>query len=845
MFVKWEQFYCVQSSEAVKIRINMEFIRNFENIGSEDISLAGGKGVSLAELTRAGFPVPPGFVILTGAFEFFLEKSGLKGEIGQTEEIYGKILEAPMPPEIEEKAREYFHELGSERVAVRSSATAEDTAEAAWAGQLESYLDIDEAHVIESIKKCWASLYAEKAVRYREQKGINPENISIAVVIQQMVHASFSGVAFSVNPVNPNAGTIIIEAGQGLGISVVSGEISPARYTVTRTPLKIMNKTSGTCSETLPDNSILDLAQTILDIERHFGYPVDVEWVWCEDRFGIVQSRPITSLKNDPDIPKGIWSNVNLAEVIPGLIPPLVSGFVTEILRPCFCKLLGISPESEIIRDIKGRLYWNVSILQKWFTDAVGDYFIMTDLFGGTTGAEKPKMRLSARVKLRLSNFMLKAYIKSYTDDKRFKRMVGSARSVSESYIKRVSTVENPGELLKITDEISSSLGIFMFAALSGILYQTSFYFLFLALCRKWLKGDGNRTAHELVASGGSQLQMVQVFVALWKIGRIFSANSALKERIFKAEDTAEMIRIIQSDDEAYRAWREFSDEYGYRTINEINFSLPRWNEDPSFIFSILKNYSEAPEEMDPARKFARLGETQALKLREMTKALPFPKSYILNNFLRRGRKGLDDRENAKAEFMRILVPLRMAYLKIGTNLVSRNLVNKREDIFMLSPSELKDVVSSGKDIRSLIEERNEIYGKYSRLDMPEFFADVDLKLPVTPLDSTETQSVLKGLAVSHGKIRGTARVINDMTEISRLRPGDILVTDHTDPGWTPVFVTIGGVITNIGGLLSHAAIVAREYGLPAVANVKDATRLIQDGRTIFLDGDTGTISLE
>ncbi len=325
----------------------MEILRDFKAIGKEDAALAGGKGASLGEMINAGISVPPGFVILAGAFEKFLEETDLNVEIDSvlhtvnhqeihtveeaSEKIQALILEAAMPGDIAAEIEAHFKKLGAEFVAVRSSATAEDSSEAAWAGQLDSFLNTTEKNLLENVKKCWASLFTPRAIFYRFEKELHKQKISVAVVVQKMIQSEVSGIAFSVHPVTEDRNQLIIEAGLGLGEAIVSGQITPDSYVVEKSPRRIIDKNvseqerglfkvrpldssrsnleenkssnewralgeSGKAQK-LSDEQILELAGLILHIENHYGFPCDIEWALEKNKFYITQSRPITTLK--------------------------------------------------------------------------------------------------------------------------------------------------------------------------------------------------------------------------------------------------------------------------------------------------------------------------------------------------------------------------------------------------------------------------------------------------------------------------------------------------------------------------------------------------------------------
>lgn len=318
----------------------MTFIKTFQEISKEDASIAGGKGASLGEMTRVGIPVPPGFVLLAHAFEQFLAETDLSAEIDTilhtvdrkemhtiehaSEKIQGLILGAKMPRDIARGIEREFKNLGAKYVAVRSSATAEDSLSAAWAGQLDTYLNTTRASLLQNVQKCWASLFTPRAIFYRFEKDLHRQKISVAVVIQKMVESETSGIAFSVHPVTEDHNQLIIEAGFGLGEAIVSGQITPDSYVVEKEPRRIIDTNVSTqtrglyrspqggnewrdisepksSSQVLSQEKVLELAKLVIHIENHYGFPCDIEWAYEKGSFYIVQSRPITTLKTRQD----------------------------------------------------------------------------------------------------------------------------------------------------------------------------------------------------------------------------------------------------------------------------------------------------------------------------------------------------------------------------------------------------------------------------------------------------------------------------------------------------------------------------------------------------------------
>jgi pyruvate,water dikinase len=310
----------------------MELIRDFKNLTKNDVHLAGGKGASLGEMTLANLPVPEGFVILSTSFDRFLKEANIYEDIDAdlhavdtdkvhtvekaSEKIQATIMSAEMPEDIKQEILKFFKELDSKFVAVRSSATSEDSADAAWAGQLDTFLNTTEEHLLENVKKCWASLFTSRAIFYRYEKNLHNTNISVAVVVQKMIESEISGIAFSVHPVTQDHNQMIIEAGFGLGEAIVSGQITPDSYVVEKEPMLIIDinvsdqkrgifkklpegnewKEINGEKQKLTKEQILELAKVIIKIEKHYKLPQDIEWAVEKNKFYITQSRPITTL---------------------------------------------------------------------------------------------------------------------------------------------------------------------------------------------------------------------------------------------------------------------------------------------------------------------------------------------------------------------------------------------------------------------------------------------------------------------------------------------------------------------------------------------------------------------
>lgn len=846
----------------------MKPVLTLDELSSKDIRLAGGKAASLGEMTGAGFPVPPGFVVTAPVFNSFLEAGNLRPKIdaiiasidgGPTimavteasKNICALFSEATVPAPVVETTLKAFESLGSELVAVRSSATVEDGRTAAWAGQLDSYLNTDKDHLIENIKQCWASLFSPRALMYRLQPGRAAETISVAVIVEQMVPAHVSGVAFSIHPLSTKD-RILIETTRGLGKDLVAGRVSPDRYGIEKTTGRIVERTETGNEPLLSDDEIRALAALVERIEDHYRFPVDIEWAKLNEAFYILQCRPVTTGQSEggkPTPKRVVWSNFNLAEVLPGINPPLVVSFLVGLLQPAVqkIKLFKFPPDTPLLRDIKGRLYFNLTAFEEGFFRALNAKDIsVTKLLGGEQIDQRALSSVPWLTRLKAAVFGLHTLAGSIFYARRFDRYIVEIKHHIDKMGRAVDVTEDLDDLLALEEEITSRITTYAIEGFKLIAFPFSFYFLFSTTARKWLGGVGGQSVHALLSGGGEKVEEIRAFSDLWRIRDLIKSDIALAAEFDEAPIEKAGAVLAQSA-VVCAAFECFMADHGHRQAKELDFSLPRWREDPRFILKMLRNYLAAPDDADPVRKSARVGQRQQELRDEIIRQLPRLKSVIFKRLLHLALTGQRQREVMKSEVVKALAPLRTVLLKIGAVLHKQGLLDSANDIFMFNVDELKALKTAGnrnKERLRPIYQRAADYRTYHLFNLPAVITDLEnIDFETTPT-AAPTAGILTGIAASHGKTSGIARIISSLEDIDRLRPGDILVTDHTDPGWTPIFPTINGVVTNTGGLISHTSIVAREYGLPAVVNVAGATRAIADGEHIFLDGDLGTIKI-
>jgi pyruvate,water dikinase len=862
----------------------MIYVKSLDKLTENDLPQAGSKAVSLARVIKKGIFVPSGFVVLASAFDRFCRIAKIEeairkivdgadpknlAELSKRSAAIGELIaKHPIQNELVSQIDDAFDTLNAVYVAVRSSAAAEDTDLGAAAGQLASFIGIAQPDLNERIKNCWASAFSMGALAYFLKSGVDPQEIKPAVLVQKLVECEVSGVAFS--RISDPAGKerLVIEAGLGLGEAVVSGGISPDRYELNIDPLYIIGKTissqgrmmkrqgnaiawqnvdqSVQATQKLADEQIKWLAQVVLKIEGIFASPRDVEWGFAGGRIAILQCRPIASAGRD-STKKLIWSNVNISEILPGIVLPLVSSTMMFVIEPALRSVLPVKKNETLLRDFKGRLYFNATAIARVLAEKTRIKNFPVELLFGGQGLGQLKMTVAG--KLALASYGAKVFVHSTAAFWKFKAKIGEAVKMAREYERRARAAAELPDLLALESEIAVYSRSVMVGA-STLLYPLTYYFIFIHLCRKWLNDRTGEKANSFLASGSRQVEMLESFEKLWDLSRSIKNDRNLANRFLKAGTISKAEAALAQSRGASAAWQVYLEKYGHRCAGEADFSRPRWKEDASFLINTLKLYLKTSEEADPTSKIEKLAKKKEMLLWETKRLLPGWKFLIFKKTLASAEGVQILREQIKSALIRLLFPLRLVYLKIGSIIMVKGYFRNASDIFFLTREEI-DAVRRGTlavdpDLANLVARRKNSHKRAAGLKMPAVI-EGEPDFPDISMEAASSQAkveTLQGLAVSSGIAQGVARVVERIDDIWKIRPGEILVCDHLDPGWTPVFVVVKGVVSNTGGLLSHASIVAREYGLPVVANVSRATVLIRDGQRIMVDGNRGTVKI-
>ncbi|AEG60307.1 phosphoenolpyruvate synthase [Desulforamulus ruminis] len=869
------------------------YVLGFPEIDKTKLMVVGGKGANLGELSGiAGIPVPDGFCVTTEAYKRIIEPnhefnalleqlSPLKVEDRERiAEISGKIRKViegiTIPKEIDEEITGYLSKLGEkDAYAVRSSATAEDLPTASFAGQQDTYLNImGKDAILKHISKCWASLFTDRAVTYRIQNGFDHRKVHLSVVVQRMVFPQAAGIMFTADPVTSNRKVLSIDASFGLGEALVSGLVNADIYKVREGRIvdkKISTKKlaiyalekGGTeekeieperqNTQTLTDEQILQLERMGRKIETYFGRPQDIEWCLYEDKVYIVQSRPITTLYPAPEVEDGknhVYFSFAHRQMMTEAMRPLGYSFFQE-----FFKLISGSAMIEI----GGRLYIDASrelstpIISKTFVKSIDTVDVLMqkavynilqrkDFIKGLS-REKSSM-IGASVLLRFGIDTLKTYLKN--DHAVVTNLMARDETVMHNLEQRIAKVSG-NELFDFIFHSFEEIKDTVFAGYGAVFagaYATSWINKNM---QKWL---GEKNAADTLAQSVPDNVTSEMGLELLDVADVVRKYPAVIEYFQQAnqETFFEDLAKLEGGKDVSDSIRAYLKKYGMRCSAEIDITRTRWNENPTIlipmILSNIKTFGPGAHRMkfEQGLQEARQKEQDILKRLEQ---LPGGKSKakktkkmisVLRNFA-------GFREYNKYLLVYYLWILKQALMKEADNLVQQGVIRDREDIYYLTFAELRETVRTNRVDANLIAKRKEDYEVFEKLTPPRVITSEGEIISSAYDTDNIPKGALAGVAVSSGIIEGRARVILKMEE-ANIEEGDILVTTFTDPSWTPVFVSIKGLVTEVGGMMTHGAVVAREYGLPAVVSVENATKLIKDGQRIRVNGTEGYVEI-
>src|SRR5438105_12055377 len=859
------------------------YVLDFQEIDQTQVAIVGGKGAQLGELSRIeGIRVPAGFCVTTDAFRRIMaEAPSIDERLDRlsrlnpddrvairtlSAEIRGIIEGIAIPDDLAAAITLALARLGEQAAyAVRSSATAEDLPTVSFAGQQDTYLNIvGPAAILQHTNRCWASLFTERAVTYRLRNGFDHRKVHMAVVVQQMVFPQVAGILFTADPVTSNRRVASVEASFGLGEALVSGLVNGDVYkvrdgevvakAVATKQLAIRASPGGGTQQqaiesarqeqpALTDAQVVRLSQLGRRIEAHFGRPQDIEWCLVDEDFQVVQSRPITTLFPVPaarDAENHVYVSVGHQQMMTDPMKPLGLSF-WQMTTPAPMAEAG----GRLFVDVTQRLASPAS--RAGLLEALGrsdpltgdalqtilerDGFIRPlpdegppgPVFGGTPAPIE-------------------------TDPAIVTELIGRSQASIAASERDIATLSGEALLDFIQADIQE---------LKRILFDPQSHQVFMSAMEAtwWLNEqleawlDEKNAADTLTQSVPHNVTS-EMGLALLDVADVIRPHPEVVAFLQRVDDDGFLDELpkFAGGEEARDAFRAFLDMYGMRCVGEIDITRPRWSERPTTLVAIILGNIKNFEPGAGAQRFEQGRQeawTRKQQLLGRLRALPEgeQKAEEAKRKIDRVRTFIGYREYPKYGMVSRYFVYKQALLEEAGRLVQAHVLRDKEDIFYLRFEELQDVARTAHVDEQLISKRKDAFRSYQALTPPRVFtSDGEVIAGAYRRDGVPAGAFV-GLPVSAGTIEGRARVILDMADAD-VEPGDILVTAYTDPSWTPLFVAIAGLVTEVGGLMTHGAVIAREYGLPAVVGVEHATRLIRDGQRIRVNGTDGYIEI-
>jgi pyruvate,water dikinase len=805
---------------------------SLDRLASSDLARAGGKAFNCARLKQAGFPVPDGLVVFADA----------------ADEAIATV-----------STHEWFDGVRSDCLfAVRSSGIGEDSPAQSFAGIHETYLNVRRGELAAAVAACRASARSPRAYAYRQASGLDVDSTAIGVLIQRMIPAEVSGVGFTVNPLTGQGDEIVINAARGLGEALVSGSIDPDEYIVRKRTRELLLRRVSGVEAAMREDEIDALASLLEKIEGHYGAPQDVEWCCDDAGLWIVQSRPVTAA-SPADAPDIEWTRANLAEVMPDLTSPQALEIFEELLNASQKLNLGRLAASAaelgpMVKTFAGRPYFNVSQL-RYFSRAAGMAPAVSLRSLGHAEAISPEDEIAPR----LSAGQI---VRLLPDIARIAWRHLRAASIVEAALARAAAAFEEAKAVdpsRLPDaELWAQLNLWRQTAPSEM--QTVLLLAGVTFHERPVRQICQRVGfpfehlvYPQLAAGERSVSSQQAFdlVALADLARTDPRVRRILAEV--RPDDYQQLRASLEGTAFLAALDRFLENYGHRGRYESDWALPRLHEDPTPIFQAVRAHllDDAPPAGD--QEEGRRERAAAAAWTAFIARLTWWQRQVTLPRVRRAVATIKRyyvwRERVRSDFIRVLSVVRRWHLVLADRFVDRGWLDDRNDYFLVHLAEIAAVIGGTADpetLRRIAAARRAEQERYRPLRMPLFMRESDLHRlvrasAVSGVADLDGES-LTGLPVSGGCVEADVVVVRDPGDFDRMTRGAILVAPATDPSWTPLFTLASGVIVEVGGVLSHASTIAREFGLPAIANVKQATRRLKTGDRVRLDAMSGRI---
>ena len=805
--------------------------------------LTGGKGAGLARLLKAGFPVPPGFVITTVALREPMDSARRLIAAGGLDAARRYCLDWAVPASLSRAVIEAYQRLGRGTVAVRSSLVCEDSASVSCAGLLDSVVDVEgEAALLPAVRRVLASAFGDRLRVYFDKGGAGgpAPSVCLAVVVQRMIHSTVSGVAFSADPVTGRPGAVI-EAVPGHGESLAQGRVRPDRYRAGPRGELQESHPAEAGNPLLSEDMVKRFAELVASIADHEGSPQDIEWSFDGRDVHVLQARPITSLAG-----RQVYSRRMVSDMAPGLVKPLVwsakyAPINENVFAPIFESVTGPGTvdAAAISARFYSRVYVNVTTVGGILT-RIGLPPNFFDMLAREDRAAPARFRPNARTLL--AAFRLGRFVRRESGiDRRVQPFLESQERELDAFRSVDWASLDPDALVAHFARMKTLHGR---SQRHIVLVSLNMHVRNRLLGRMITRRFPGIDPREVITGYGRK----SALLAFEEIERLAGAARALDrgllERMASDSGTEPSVELAASEPgrRLLDEFRAFMDRFGFLSASGSDFSEPPWIEHPRMVWHAVARLALAPE----TRRSGDAGADRAAVMREVRAGLGPIRRRIFDWLHASTIRYMHCRERLSLLMTEETYLMRRCVLALGQRLAERRVVEQAEDVFFLFDSELDRVLRDPAEAaaaRSRVAARRAELAGHASVDPPETFcSDQHVTLDAPTADGLE---FLSGIGASAGVLRGRAHIVSDPgSDAGRFGPSDILVVPFTDVGWIPALAGVGGVVADTGGQLSHTSIIAREFGIPAVVSVQNATRLIADGQTITLDGAAGRVYL-
>jgi len=847
----------------------------------------GGKGASLARMAAAGLPVPHGFHIATGAYRRFVDENDPGGRILSASEqaqlndpatldrasaqIQSLFAQGTMPGDIAAAIRRRYGELGADvPVAVRSSATAEDLPGMSFAGQLETYLNVRGGDdVVGAVKRCWASLWTGRAMGYRQRQGIRPEDVGMAVVVQRLVAAEAAGVVFTANPVTGAREELMINAAWGLGEAIVSGRVTPdtividkrtgaiASQEIASKEVMTVRLESGTREEPVPAGKrrraalepaqAAELARLGVKIERLYGQPMDIEWAMCGGQIFIVQARPVTALPEpraalEWKIPRegGRYFRTSVAELLPDPLSPLFATLALPLWDEATQKLVaqatGLQRDSFAVLTIHGYAYYEMALSARQFPSFL---FAMM-----ARGRRMVRMLRTARTR--------------WADEAqpRYANAAGEWAGRDLAATPALELLAGAHQIVEAAASYYVSVQLVLAVANLSESFFTSLY-------NRLIKRQSDPPALTFLLGFDSvpiRAEKSLYDLAVWTRNEDelagYLARTSGRDIAAACQSPSAPVACVEIWREFTTRFREYLNRFGH-AVYDLDFAKSVPAEAPASLLETLK-YFVAGQGRNPYERQAAATAARQQAAGSLAARLGGLRRRLFKRALGWAQNWAPLREDALAGVGLGWPVLRRMLREAGRRMVAAGAMAESDEVFWLKWEEVQAgarLLDAGRpleDYRRAIAERRETWQREHGVTPPVALPvesgarilGLDLSRWMPVRTSQAAGNIIRGMGASPGRVTAPASVIHGPEEFGRMKAGDILVAKITTPAWTPLFAMASGIVTDVGGPLSHSSIVAREYGVPAVLGTGVATHRILSGQHITVDGDGGVVTL-